>query len=175
MRPLELNLSSRPYSNNTLVWLAYIGLLAAAMGFTYWNVSSFRHYRHELAELDRRQGNMEQEQGDLEDRHRKILRGIKDFDRVATGVLDRQVLDRKSVAGSQNPFTAGAGLLIGEIENRLVGSGAPDRHVGHVQRQAAIELKAACAELDYAARFSQQQSGLYSFLGVGTGFDDTGP
>jgi len=85
MRPLDLNLASRPYRNNTLVWLAYIGLLAAAIGFTYWNVSSFRHYRQELAELDRRQGNMEQEQSDLEDRHRKVLRGVKDFDRVAIG------------------------------------------------------------------------------------------
>jgi Tfp pilus assembly protein PilN len=85
MRTLDLNLASRPYNNNTLVWLAYVGLLAAAVGFTYWNVSSFRHYRHELAELDRRQGNMAQEQSDLEDRHRKILRGVRNFDRVAIG------------------------------------------------------------------------------------------
>jgi len=85
MRPLDLNLASRPYHNNTLVWLAYLGLLVAAMGLTYWNVSSFRHYRQELTELDRVQGNMEQEQDDLESRHRKILRGIKNFDRVAIG------------------------------------------------------------------------------------------
>ena len=35
MRPLELNLASRPFRNNTLVWLAYIGLFAAAAAFTY--------------------------------------------------------------------------------------------------------------------------------------------
>lgn len=82
MRALELNLASRPYRNNTLVWLAYIGLLTAAVAFTYWNVSSFRHYGRELAELDRKQGNMEQEQRDLAGRHQKILSGIKRYDRV---------------------------------------------------------------------------------------------
>ena len=69
MRPLELNLASRPFRNNTLVWLAYIGLFAAAAAFTYWNVSSFSHYRQELAKLDLEQGNIEQEQSDLIDRH----------------------------------------------------------------------------------------------------------
>jgi len=83
MRPLDFNLASRPYSNNTLVWLAYIGLLAAAAGFSYWNVSSFRHYRAELAALDLEQGNMEQEEIDLAARHRKILTEVRKFDRVA--------------------------------------------------------------------------------------------
>lgn len=85
MRPVELNLASRPFRNNTLVWLGYIGLLTVAVGFTYWNVSSFRHYRQELAELDREQGNIDQEQSDLVERHRKILHGVKKFDRVAIG------------------------------------------------------------------------------------------
>lgn len=85
MRPVELNLASRPFRNNTLVWLGYICLLAAAVGFTYWNVSSFRHYRQELAALDREQGNIDQEQSDLVERHRKILHGVKKFDRIAIG------------------------------------------------------------------------------------------
>ncbi len=85
MRPLELNLATRPYRNNTLVWAAYIGLCAAAAAFSYWNVSSFRHYGRELAELDRVQGNLDQERRDLTDRHRKILRDVKKYDRVAIG------------------------------------------------------------------------------------------
>jgi len=81
MRPLELNLASRPYRNNTLVWLTYVGLFVAAAGFTYWNVSSFQHYGQELSELDRLQGNMKQEQSDLEQRHRNVLNGVKKYNR----------------------------------------------------------------------------------------------
>ena len=83
MRPLDLNLASRPYRNNTLVWLAYIGLFLAAVAFSYWNVSSYRHYRVELGALDLEQGNLAEEKRDLTTRHRKILNGIKKFDRVA--------------------------------------------------------------------------------------------
>jgi hypothetical protein len=85
MRPLELNLATRPYRNNTLVWLAYVGLFVAASGFTYWNVSSFRHYGQELGDLDLHQGNMKQEQDDLQQRHLKVLNGVKKFDRTLIG------------------------------------------------------------------------------------------
>jgi len=99
MRPLELNLASRPFRNNTLVWVAYIGLFTAAVAFTYWNVSSFSHYRQQLAELDLEQGNIDQEQSDLIDRHRKILRGVTKFDRVAISrrtAKANQVIDWKA-------------------------------------------------------------------------------
>ena len=48
-------------------------------------MSSLSHYRQELAKLDLEQGNIDQEQSDLIDRHRKILHGITKFDRVAIG------------------------------------------------------------------------------------------
>jgi len=83
MRALQLNLATRPFRNNTLVWLAYIGLLGLAAWFTYWNVSSFRHYKEELAQLDQEQGNRKQEQGDLVGRHRGILKGVGRFDRAS--------------------------------------------------------------------------------------------
>ncbi len=83
MRPLDLNLSTRPYRNNMLVWAAYVALLAGAVFFSYWNVSSFRHYRSELATLDTEQGNLEQEKIDLVTRHGKVLREVGKYDRIA--------------------------------------------------------------------------------------------
>ncbi|NIM60825.1 MAG: hypothetical protein GTO30_03995 [Acidobacteria bacterium] len=83
MRPLDLNLATRPYSNNMLVWAAYVALLAAAVFFSYWNISSYRHYRAELEALDLEQGNMDQERIDLTARHGKVLRDVRKYDRVA--------------------------------------------------------------------------------------------
>ena len=80
MRGLELNLATRPFRNNTIVWSGYALLLFAAIGFSYWNVSSFRHYKAELVELDARDGNIEQEEQDLSNRHRRVLKGVRDFD-----------------------------------------------------------------------------------------------
>lgn len=85
MRSLSLNLASRPFRNNTLVWAGYVVLLLAAAGFSYWNVSSYGHYKRELVDLDAVQGNMDQEQLDLRNRHGQIVRAVRTFDVKAIG------------------------------------------------------------------------------------------
>ena len=51
MEPLELNLASQPFRNNTLLWLGY-GLGAAlVLGFGVWSVTTHAHYRAELSRL----------------------------------------------------------------------------------------------------------------------------
>lgn len=93
MRLLELNLASRPFRNNALVWAAYLVLLGAALGFTYWNVSSFGYYERQLVELDAIQGNMETEQRDLNNRHGQIVRTV--------GTFDVKAIDRRTSKANQ--------------------------------------------------------------------------
>ena len=85
MRSLDLNLATRPFRNNTLVWAGYLILFVAAVGFSYWNVSSYRHFDRELVALDTEQGDMEQQQVDLNTRHATIVRQVRGFDVKSIG------------------------------------------------------------------------------------------
>ena len=48
MQPLDLNLATRPFRNNTLLWTGYGGALLLLLLFTYWNVTSFTEHRRLL-------------------------------------------------------------------------------------------------------------------------------
>jgi Tfp pilus assembly protein PilN len=85
MRSLDLNLASRPFRNNTLVWAGYLILLVGAVGFSYWNISSYREYNHELAEREAEKGDLEQQQADLNARRAKIVREVRGFDVKSIG------------------------------------------------------------------------------------------
>lgn len=37
MQPLDINLASRPFRNNTLIWTALVVLTTGLIGLTYWN------------------------------------------------------------------------------------------------------------------------------------------
>ena len=49
-QPIDLNLSSRPFRNNTLPWIALVGSCLLLLGFTYWNTSSYREHNRLLSE-----------------------------------------------------------------------------------------------------------------------------
>jgi len=48
MQPLDLNLATRPFRNNTLLWVGYSVASVAFVVFTYWNVTSFTEHRRLL-------------------------------------------------------------------------------------------------------------------------------
>ncbi|MBZ5640619.1 MAG: hypothetical protein LAO51_17925 [Acidobacteriia bacterium] len=61
MQPLDLNLSSHPFRNNTLLWAAHVAACASLLAFSAWNVSAFLEagrslgkLRGQVAENDRR-------------------------------------------------------------------------------------------------------------------------
>ena len=50
MQPLDLNLATRPFRNNTLLWTGYGVASLLFVVFTYWNVTSFYEHRRLLRE-----------------------------------------------------------------------------------------------------------------------------
>lgn len=80
MRALELNLATRPFKNNTLVWLGYGVAAAALTAFTTVNVLSYRTSHQRLSDLSRTIVNIEQENLDLATREQRARAGIAKFD-----------------------------------------------------------------------------------------------
>jgi len=80
MHSLDFNLATRPFRNNTLVWAGYLILFVAAVGFSYWNVSSYRYFDRELLAKEAQQGNRVQQQIDLTARAEKVVTQVGGFD-----------------------------------------------------------------------------------------------
>lgn len=51
MQLLDLNLASRPFKNNTLLWLCYGLALVLVAVFTTWNVQTYGHHKRLLSDL----------------------------------------------------------------------------------------------------------------------------
>ena len=51
MRAIDLNLASRPFKNNTLLWAGYLVAFALLALFTAWNIVTWREHIDKLAEL----------------------------------------------------------------------------------------------------------------------------
>lgn len=77
---LDLNLASRPFRNNTLLWVGFGLGLAAVLALTVWNVRTYRGIQSDLAQL---RGDMEAYDGrmqDLRERNRRAKNGIENHD-----------------------------------------------------------------------------------------------
>lgn len=70
MRSIELNLASRPFRNNTLVWGGYALLAVLVVGFTAWNTVTFVDTRRKLDELRNEAGSIESRLAAVDQRER---------------------------------------------------------------------------------------------------------
>jgi len=75
--------------------------------------------------------------------------GAEDLQRIARGVLDREVVDRERVAGDEDALCAG-GLALKRQDRRVL-AGAPDRHAVDIEREVALEPERPGPERDRAA------------------------
>ena len=80
MRALLLNLSSRPFRNNTPIWTAHGVLLAGVAVFTAWNVSTAVDATHKLAALQSDLGSVERQAQELDRREEIAVKGARAFD-----------------------------------------------------------------------------------------------
>ena len=80
MQPLDLNLASNPFRNNTLLWLGYGSATLLLATFSVWNVMTFFDYGARLRELRDTVGTFESQRLDLETRGKRALDGIRRFD-----------------------------------------------------------------------------------------------
>ncbi len=101
LRPLELNLASRPFRNNTLLWLAHGVLAAAVVGSTAWNTVTFLETGQDLDDLRSNVGSVQNRLGQVEVQDRKIQSEIAKFDLkylTTQTVRANQVIARKRLS-----------------------------------------------------------------------------
>ena len=79
MRPLELNLASRPFRNNVPIWVGHALLLAAVVGFSAWNVGAWRNATAKLATVRSDIGSSDKQRADLDAREARAEAAIRAF------------------------------------------------------------------------------------------------
>ncbi len=88
MQPLDLNLASRPFRNNTLLWTGYVGAAVLLVAFAIWNVTGYRYYGQQLASTRDNISGIEQKLADLDRRETKarneLNRNELDVNRLAS-------------------------------------------------------------------------------------------
>lgn len=99
--PLDLNLASRPFRNDTLLWLAHALAVGLLVAFSVWNVTTHARHRRELSELKTNVASIQSRNQDLDRRDLAAQRGITRFDvedlsRQAAKAND--VLQRKALS-----------------------------------------------------------------------------
>jgi hypothetical protein len=109
MRPLELNLASRPFRNNAPVWLGIVLAASAATAFTAWTVSTWLERRAEIASLEASLSGADRDTSDLGQRLQKAEEAIAEYDERA---LNRQ-------AGLANEVLSRRGLSWTRLFNQL--------------------------------------------------------
>lgn len=80
MQTLDLNLATRPFRNNTLLWLGHGLALAVLLVFAVWNVRTWIEHRENLADLRSQVADIDQRFAKLDQRDRKAQAQIKGFD-----------------------------------------------------------------------------------------------
>ena len=80
MRPLELNLASRPFRNNMPIWTALGVLLIGVCAFSAWNAHSAIDATRKLHDLQADLGSVERRLGDLDRREENAVKGARVFD-----------------------------------------------------------------------------------------------
>jgi hypothetical protein len=80
MQPLDLNLASNPFRNNTLLWTGYTTATVLLLAFSVWSVNTLVDHRTRLRELRDTVGTFESQRLDLSTRGQRALDGIRRFD-----------------------------------------------------------------------------------------------
>lgn len=80
MNTLELNVASRPFRNNTPIWVAQGLLLAAVIAFSVWNAQTATTATKNLEALQADLGSVERQLGELDRREDSAIKGIRVFD-----------------------------------------------------------------------------------------------
>ena len=80
MRALDLNLASRPFKNNTLLWGVYGLAVLLLVVFTTWNVRTYRRHAGWLKDLRVQNSVWDLEQRDLEQRGRLAVSAVGRYD-----------------------------------------------------------------------------------------------
>lgn len=80
IRSLELNLASRPFRNNTPVWLGHALLGLGVVGFTAWNTMTFLETGRRVEELRNSVGSIENRSREIEVRERRVQTEIPKHD-----------------------------------------------------------------------------------------------
>jgi hypothetical protein len=77
---MDLNLASRPFKNNTLLWVGYVLAFIALAAFTSWNIIAWRDHVAKLADLQNTVQSIESRMLDLDQREERATEGIKTYD-----------------------------------------------------------------------------------------------
>lgn len=109
MKPLELNLASRPFRNNAPVWIGIALAATAAVAFTTWSVTSWLERREEIGALESRLSGADRDTSDLGLRLERAQASIAEYDERA---LNRQ-------AGLANEVLSRRGLSWTRLFNQL--------------------------------------------------------
>jgi hypothetical protein len=80
LTPLDLNLATRPFRNNTLPWAAVLVGAIALVTLTWWNVSTYMDYGDRLDRLRDDLRNFDARMAALEQRDLRATRGINEHD-----------------------------------------------------------------------------------------------
>jgi Tfp pilus assembly protein PilN len=80
MRALELNLASRPFRNNTPIWVAHGVLTAAVVAFSAWNAHTAVDVTRKLAALQADIGSVDRRFSELDRREAEAVKGARAFD-----------------------------------------------------------------------------------------------
>lgn len=80
MQVVELNLASRPFKNDTLLWFGFLTGLLLLGWATWWNVQTYRDHGALLASLQESNTSMRARFVDLDRRDDEALREIEGFD-----------------------------------------------------------------------------------------------
>ncbi len=79
MQSLDLNLASRPFRNNTLLWAGYGLAVVLLIGFSAWNWQTFNTASADLSNLRASVENVELRMRQLEKRDRDAQQNIRSF------------------------------------------------------------------------------------------------
>jgi len=99
MQPLDLNLASRPFRNNTLIWAGCSLALGLLLAFTAWNGITYNEIQSSLSLIQYRIETFDREFEDLGRRQVEADRAVKKIDVDALSVQARMtndVIDRKA-------------------------------------------------------------------------------
>lgn len=80
MKALELNVATRPFRNNTPIWVAQGLLLGAVIAFSVWNARTATTAKKQLEALQADLGSVERQLGELDRREDSAIKGIRVFD-----------------------------------------------------------------------------------------------
>lgn len=80
MQALDLNLASRPFRNNTLLWAGYGGALVLLVAFAVWNVFAWRNSVRRIGEITVEVSSIENLLQDYDQRELKAEAGVAEFD-----------------------------------------------------------------------------------------------